>query len=400
MQNWIASFDEITEGKTTDVYFLNAKKCLQADNLDKTEVYAEVTTDKLPKNWSHFLFLGLAEVIAMFQEAKLNVNVYSVDEGRILPPRDVNGIRIPVLSIEGPYGDFAVYETPMLGYLCFQTGVGTSALHVRLAAKEKIILSFGIRRMHPALAPVIDRACYIAGFDGVSCVLSAEKLGIKPTGTIPHAFIIIERGIENAMRSFDKNIKPEVKRIALSDTFSDERFEVMKALDAIGENLYGVRLDTPSSRRGNLREIIKEIKWELKQRGREDIKIFLSGGFDEKMVEEYCDIADGFGVGTSVANSPTVNFALDIVEMNGQSISKRGKYSGRKQVGYCQACDIYLCSLEDQKRAIICPKCGSEMEKVVKQYMKDGKLIRDLGDVGSIRKYVREQMEKLELPKK
>ncbi|MHA1865056.1 MAG: nicotinate phosphoribosyltransferase, partial [Candidatus Heimdallarchaeaceae archaeon] len=194
-------------------------------------------------------------------------------------------------------------------------------------------------------------------------------------------------------------IDPEVKRIALSDTFSDERFEVMKALDAIGDHLYGVRLDTPSSRRGDLKEIIKEVKWELKQRGREDVKIFLSGGFDEEMVEEYHDVADGFGVGTSVANSPTVNFAFDIVEMNGQSISKRGKYSGRKQVGYCQACDVYLCSLESQGK-IMCPKCGSEMEKVVKQYMMNGELIRDLGDVASIRRYVKEQMEKLELPKK
>ena len=39
-----------------------------------------------------------------------------------------------------------------------------------------------------------------------------------------------------------------------------------------------VRLDTPRSRRGNMRAIIEEVRWELDSHGHEDVKIFLSGG--------------------------------------------------------------------------------------------------------------------------
>ena len=38
--------------------------------------------------------------------------------------------------------------------------------------------------MHPAVAPMIERAAYIGGCDGVSTLLAAELMGIAPTGTI------------------------------------------------------------------------------------------------------------------------------------------------------------------------------------------------------------------------
>ncbi|MHA1305036.1 MAG: nicotinate phosphoribosyltransferase, partial [Candidatus Heimdallarchaeaceae archaeon] len=365
--------------------------CLREDGLEKTRVCAEITTHSLPRNWNNFLFLGLGEVLELFKKANLKVDVYTIEEGSILPIKDYNGVTIPVLIVEGEYGEFGIYETPMLGLVCYQSGVGTSAMRVRLAAKEKTILSFGVRRMHPAIAPVIDRACYIAGFDGVSCILSAEKLNIMPIGTVPHAFIMIEGGIKNAMQSYDKHLDPEINRIALSDTFNDERFEVMNAIEAIGEKLDGVRLDTPGSRRGDFREIIQEIKWELKRIGRSDIKIFLSGGFNEETVEEFRDIVDGFGVGTSVANSPTINFAFDIVEIEEKPIAKRGKYPGKKQVGYCKECQTYLCKPFNSKE-ITCPKCDKQMELLLKQYMRKGEIIKELPDEREIREYVKSQL--------
>ncbi|GAH38554.1 unnamed protein product, partial [marine sediment metagenome] len=125
------------------------------------------------------------------------------------------------IFIEGAYG-----------YLCFQSGVGTAAARLRIAAQDKTLLSFGIRRMPPEIAPTIDRACYIAGFDGISCVLSADKLGIPATGTIPHALIMIEGGIAQAVQSFDRHIDSAISRVALADTFNDERVEVLQALEA------------------------------------------------------------------------------------------------------------------------------------------------------------------------
>jgi nicotinate phosphoribosyltransferase len=394
MKSWTATNEEIVQGKTTDVYFLRTKKCLEEDDLDRTKVWAEVTTGGIPRDADKLVFLGLSDVVHLFSNAKLNVDMYAIKEGTILPYKDINGVRIPFLVVEGAYGEFAIYETPMLGLLCYQSGVGTSAVSVRIAAQDKSLLSFGIRRMPPAIAPTIDRACYIAGFDGISCVLSAEKLGIPATGTIPHAFIMLKEGIEEAAKSFDSHIDPSVSRIILSDTFNDERVEVLQALEALGDKLLGVRLDTPSSRRGNLTEIINEIRWELKLRGREDVKIFLSGGLTEETILEFRDVADGFGIGTYVSNSPTIDFAFDIVEIAKQSIAKRGKFAGRKQVGYCEYCGIYLCD-EFDTEIISCPTCGKDMEKMLEKIMEEGKVITHLPDEKEIRDYVSKQLNKL-----
>ncbi len=395
MEKWIATAEEIIQGKTTDVYFNRTKKCLSGDNLDKTKVWAEVTTGGIPRNGRNLVFLGLRDVLTLFSEAQLPVNIYSIKEGTILPNTDINGVKIPFLVIEGKYGDFAIYETPLLGLLCFQSGVGTSALRLRIAAEDKSLLSFGIRRMPPAIAPIIDRACYIAGFDGVSCVLSAEKLEIDATGTMPHTFIMIKGGIEETLISFDKHIDPKVSRIALVDTFNDERVEVLQALSAIGDKLAGIRLDTPSSRKGSFRDIIQEIKWELKLRDREDVKIFLSGGLTEESILELRDIADGFGIGTYVSNSPTIDYALDIVEIESKAIAKRGKFAGRKQIGYCEHCQTFLCD-DFYKEEILCQSCGIKMTNMLEKVMDKGKIMTKLPTTKEIREYVLKQKEKLE----
>src|SRR3989442_10958166 len=123
-----------------------------------------------------------------------------------------------------------------------------------------------------------------------------------------------------------------VPRIALVDTYCDEKTEAVMAAEALGKALYGVRLDTPSSRRGNFPEIIKEVRWELDSRGFKNVKIFVSGGLDDGSVRALSATgADGFGVGTSVSNAPSVDFAMDIVEKEGKSVAKRGKLGGRKK---------------------------------------------------------------------
>lgn len=69
------------------------------------------------------------------------------------------------------------------------------------------------------------------------------------------------------------------------------------AAETLGERLNAVRLDTPSSRRGNFKRIVEEVRWELDLRGYEHVKIFLSGGLDEESLKELADVADAFGVG-------------------------------------------------------------------------------------------------------
>jgi nicotinate phosphoribosyltransferase len=192
--------------------------------------------------------------------------------------------------------------------------------------------------MHPALSTIIDRNAFIGGADAVSVVRSAEFLGEAPVGTMPHALVLVLGDTVSAMRAFDDAVDPAVPRICLIDTLQDEKFEALRVAEALGERLSGVRLDTPSSRRGDFRRIVQEVRWELDLRGYTHVKIYASGGLGEEEVRALADVVDGFGVGTALSNAPTLDFALDIVEVEGAPFAKRGKHSGGKQVAGCPSC--------------------------------------------------------------
>src|SRR6059036_1642320 len=147
---------------------------------------------------------------------------------------------------------------------------------------------------------------------------------------MPHSLIIAMRDQVKAWKSFNKHMPKKVPRIALVDTYFDEKTEAILAAEALGKDLYGVRLDTPSSRRGNFAEIVREVRWELDSRGFNKVKIYVSGGLNDESIKRLSDAgADGFGVGTSVSNAPTIDFALDIVESEGRLVAKRGKLGGK-----------------------------------------------------------------------
>ena len=113
----------------------------------------------------------------------------------------------------------------------------------------------------------------------------------------------------------------------------------MRVAREMKERLYGVRLDTPASRRGDFYRIFEEVRWELDLRGFKDVKLFASGGLDEDEVARLRPIVDAFGVGTCISNAPVVDFAMDIMEIEGEAIAKRGKWSGAKDVIKCSSCN-------------------------------------------------------------
>ncbi|MEM4320396.1 MAG: nicotinate phosphoribosyltransferase, partial [Candidatus Nitrosocaldus sp.] len=314
--------------KTTDVYFLYTQQVLKHTNRNP-RVTIEVFARHLPLEGNWGIVLGIYEV-AKLLEGRKGVNVKAMDEGEIFQISST--VYEPVLQIEADYADIATLENPILGFLCSSSGIASKAARVRLAAGDRLLFSFGTRRAHPALAPMIERAIYIAGFDAVSNMLAGELMNIKPIGTMPHALILAFGSQKDAWKAFDSAMPEDVKRVMLVDTLYDEKAEAMMALEELGNRLYGVRLDTPSSRRGNRRRIVEEVRWELSIRGGRDVKIFVSGGLDEQEVAELRDVVDGFGVGTSVSAAPPVDFSFKVVEVDGRAIAKRGDMAGRKQV--------------------------------------------------------------------
>lgn len=390
-----ASDEEIKSGETTDIYFVRTKQVIEAEGLDKTPVIADVTPGRLPHQWPWGILCGIEEEARLFEG--IPVDVYAMPEGNVFYHEDCRGVREPVMRIEGAYGEFCVYETTLLGLICQASGIATRAARVRKAVGEKTLISFGIRRMHPALSPMIDRATYIGGFDGVSSLSGAKILGIEPTGTMPHALIIVFGDQVKAWKAFDELLPPEVPRVALVDTYSDEKMETLMAAEALKERLHAVRLDTPRSRKGDFAELVREVRWELDIRGFNHVKIFVSGGLNEQNVRELSEAgADAFGVGTFVSNAPTVDFAMDIVEIDGKLCAKRGKMGGRKQVWRCQQCltDLVLPFDKSQPR---CPHCGGKTEPMLKPLIKNGKIIAKLPKPSEIREYVLEQISKLKL---
>ncbi len=391
----VATDEEIKTGKTTDVYFVRTKKILEARGLTKVHVVAEITSGKLPQNWPWGVLCGVEEVARLLEGYP--VDAYSMPEGTVFRPEDHFGVRVPVMFIEGPYGEFCLLETPLLGLLCQASGVASKSARVKKAAGDKLVVAFGIRRMHPALSPMLDRASYIGGLDAVSSLKGAETIGMKPVGTMPHALIIVMGDQVEAWKAFDEIMPEDVPRVALVDTYYDEKVEAVMAAEALKDRLFAVRLDTPGSRRGDFAEIIREVRWELDIRGYSHVKIFLSGGLDEYSVLKYKEAgAEAFGVGTSISNAPVVDFAMDIVEVDGRPAAKRGKLGGKKQVWRCTKCLVDVVKPYNAQPPK-CPKCGGEMEPLLKPLIKNGEIVAELPKPREIREYVLSQLEKVTL---
>ena len=377
----IVSDEDILEGKTTDIYFLRTEEVLKKKGVNP-EVVAEVITTS--GEWG--VLAGLEEAAHLL--AGKNVDVYAMPEGTIFFPYE------PVLRIEGRYLEFARYETPLLGFLCHESGIATKASKIKLLAGEVPVISFGTRRQHPALAAMIERCAYLGGIDGVSCVAGAERIGIEATGTMPHSLIICfgEGRQKDAWKAFDEVIPEEVPRICLCDTYYDEKKEAIMAAEALGESLRAVRLDTPASRKGNFRKIIEEVRWELDIRGHKNVEIFVSGGIDEEEVIALRDVVAGFGVGTSIANARCIDFALDIIEMEGEPCAKRGKRGGKKQV-YRRKGEIE--EGKDKIRLVKeAPPKDTDMEPLLQPMIRRGKIIEDFPfSLAEARRRVLEQLK-------
>jgi len=383
---YVAGKEDIASGKITDIYFVRTKRILEAKGLKDLRVRIEVHVSDLPRGYDWAVFAGLEEVLSILEGAPLDV--YSIPEGTLVRANT------PVMLIEGSYADMCLYETATLGILRQASSIATKAARIKKLAGERRVVFFGLRALHPAIAPSVDRAAYIGGVDAVSGAFSKEYLGVTPVGTMPHALIVTFGDNVAAWKAFDEVMEPDVPRIMLVDTFNDERVETLQAVEALGNRLYGVRLDTPRSRRGSMREIVEEIRWTLRALGYPDIKIVVSGGINERSVVELRDVVDMFGVGTSIASPPSVDISMDVVEVlrDGRwvPIAKRGKMPGAKRVYRCGTLDYEVVLWNEEPR-----RCR---EDLLVRWLEEGRLTREYPEPAQIRDYVLAQLREAPEP--
>ncbi|MGC9517096.1 MAG: nicotinate phosphoribosyltransferase [Methanomicrobiales archaeon] len=382
----MAKEDEILEGKITDVYFDRTQRILKKKDIT-CNVRAEFVAKNLPENWEWAIFAGLEEVLYLLKD--IPVNVRAMKEGTVFHCDEV------VLEIEGNYQDFCKYETAILGMICQASGIATKAARFKKLAEERLVISFGARRMHPSIAPMIERSAYIGGCDGVSVIKSGELLGEEPMGTIPHALVLCLGSTLESIKAFDEFIDTEVNRVALIDTFNDEKFECLNIAKEMGDKLFAVRFDTPSSRRGNFYRILEESRWELDLRGYENVKIFVSGGIQEDSIKSLNSLVDAYGIGTAISNAPVVDFSMDIVEINESPLAKRGKCSGAKTVLKCLKCNKYM--IKPLEKKLNHCKCGGSYQELIYPFIKNNSILDELPEPGRIREYVLKQIKEVEI---
>ncbi|MDO5862549.1 MAG: nicotinate phosphoribosyltransferase, partial [Thermoplasmata archaeon] len=126
--------------------------------------------------------------------------------------------------------------------------------------------------------------------------------------------------------------------------------------------------------RGNFKELVNEVRWELDMYGYKDVDIIVSGGLNETSVAALADTCvSGFGVGTSISNAPTLDLSMDLVEKDGKPISKRGKFGGRKYAYRCPHCFAMGVSLspDDDVRC----SCGESMVMIERKVLDHGKKV-------------------------
>ncbi|MEN2999516.1 MAG: nicotinate phosphoribosyltransferase [Acidilobaceae archaeon] len=388
-QIYIVRQEEVLGGEATDIYFFRTKLLVEKYGFSDVEVRMQVHSYSLPKGYEWAVFAGLEEALAVLRGKPLNV--YAMPEGTVFRRK------YPLMLIEGRFSDMALFETAYVGLLRFASSLATKAARIKVKAGEKPVLFFGLRALHPAVYVSADRAAYIGGVDAVSGMLSEKYLGLKPRGTMPHALIVVFGDQRKAWKAFAETFSHETPVVALADTFLDERVESLMAAELLGKELYGVRLDTPGSRRGRMRDIVEEVRWALRSRGYDHVKIVVSGGLDEQEVEELREVADVFGVGTSIAGAPSVDISADIVEVKGvggwEPRAKRGKIPVALQVYRCSLQEEYLAPFNSNER----PRCrdGREPEPLLVKFIERGELVRPLPSLEEIRSYVLSQLSQL-----
>ncbi|HEX2222197.1 MAG TPA: nicotinate phosphoribosyltransferase [Candidatus Limnocylindria bacterium] len=316
---------DVLSGDTADVYFERARRILAAEGIDPV-----VSMEVFPRGDG--ILCGAEEALSylreIFAEGRHDPEpiVESLHDGDPFSPKEV------VMRITARYAAFGLYETAILGILAQSSGWATAARRIVDAAAPIPVINFGARHVHPSVADQLDYASVVGGTVGASTPAGARLAGLAPTGTMPHALILIFGDTVRAVEAFDRHIEPEVPRIALVDTFKDEAEEALRVADALRDRLWGVRLDTPSERGRVTPDLVKEVRARLDLAGHDHVKIVVSGGLDPDRIGYFRDAGapvDSFAVGSSISKASPIDFTGDLKEIDGRPVAKRGRIPGR-----------------------------------------------------------------------
>ena len=313
--------ERMREGYYSDKYFVRAREILVADRF-----HPRVTMQVFGK--AHAFLGGSDEAIAILRLCSLewcDIEVWALHDGDEIEPWET------VLTIEGPYDAFAHLETLYLGVLARRTRVGTNTRRVVEAARPKEVMFFPARHDHWLVQTGDGYAAHVAGAIGVSTDAQASWWGSEGIGTVPHALIAAYGGdTVLATLKFAEHMPPDARLVTLVDFENDCVRTSLAVADALGDRLYGVRIDTSEMlvdksvipQMGRFRptgvnaQLVENVRRALDRHGHQRVKIVVSGGFTVEKIREFERQGipvDAYGVGSSLFQG-RFDFTADVVK--------------------------------------------------------------------------------------
>jgi len=264
-----------------------------------------------------------------------NLKVETLFDGARISPWET------VMHITGDAGLFAHLETVYLGILARRTKVASNVRAVVDAANGKTVLYFPARFDHWAVQGGDGYAAHIGGATGVSTDAQAQWWGAKASGTVPHALIAAVGGDTVRAITLFGETYPDVDLVALVDFDNDSVATSLKCCEALGDRLWGVRLDTSDTLvdksilpvmqnfkpTGVIPRLVEMTRRELDQHGFDHVKIIVSGGFNPDRIAEFEKRqvpVDAYGVGSYLMRGVNA-FTADVVLLKGKPCAKVGR---------------------------------------------------------------------------
>jgi nicotinate phosphoribosyltransferase len=333
--------DRIRQGYYSDAYFVYTKELLEAEGH-----HPRVTMQVFQKQES--VLGGIDEAIAVLKlcsgreedgvwvPAWNELEVHALREGDQIVPRET------VMTIEGDYSVFAHLETVYLGTLARRSLVMRNVLEVVEAARGKQIFYFPARHDHWLVQTGDGWSAHVAGAIGVSTDAQASWWGGRGIGTVPHGLIAAYDGdTVKAATVFADRYHDEMNITVLVDFENDSVGTALAVARALGDRLWGVRLDTSESLvdralwdelsdfppTGVNPRLVWKVRDALDAEGFERVRIVVSGGFTAEKIRAFERDGvpvDAYGVGSSLIRGAN-DFTADIVMTDGRPTAKAGR---------------------------------------------------------------------------
>ena len=334
--------ERLRDGYYSDAYFNHTKALLEVD-----DHHPRVVMQVFQR--AHSILGGVDEAVAVLKLGSGHrapdgtwvggfgdLEVRALYEGDGIEPWEA------VMTIEGDYSLFAHLETVYLGCMARRSLVMRNVQEVVEAAGGKQIIYFPARHDHWLVQTGDGWAAHVAGAIGVSTDAQASWWGGRGVGTVPHGLIAAYDGSTvRAARAFADRFAGEMNVTVLVDFENDSVRTALEVAEALGDDLWGVRLDTSdrladeSLRRlhgddapkGVAPELVELVRRELDARGFERVRIVASGGFTAARIREFEAAGvpvDAYGVGSSLIRGAN-DFTADVVIVDGRPRGKVGR---------------------------------------------------------------------------